>query len=155
MVKVSSAGTSGEVMEQHDMVEGVAGKRYTVGKDMRLAASANDAVEELVGDFVLTDERGARLFGAMPCLNTQPETAIDWLLLGLPLTTDEAKSDELDKRVVGRHIVTPNESRPISETQGSSCNRSVRGSNTADPGGIGPRGSQRPRQASSFQAVFD
>ena len=68
MVKVSSAGTSGEVKEQHDRVEGVAGKRYTVGKDMRLAASANDAVEELVGDFVLTDERGARLFVAMPCL---------------------------------------------------------------------------------------
>lgn len=47
----------------------------------------------------------ARLYGAMSYLNTKPETTIDWLILGLPLTTCEAKSDELEKRVVGRHTI--------------------------------------------------
>ncbi|MHB1098328.1 MAG: PRTRC system protein D [Burkholderiales bacterium] len=96
-----------EILQRRDtVIVPVNGRRYEVGRHVRLALSGNHETEVLDENFPLSDAYAARLYGALNyMLPTLPSRKIDFLVLGLPLTTFHQHSTNLSKRYVGRHVI--------------------------------------------------
>ena len=94
-------------MEQRDtFVVPVGGRNYEVGRKVRLAIGANQELEQLDSQFALSDGYAARLYGTFNyMLPTLPSRTIDFLMLGLPLTTLNRHSEALSNRYIGEHII--------------------------------------------------
>jgi plasmid segregation protein ParM len=75
---------------------------YEVGKDVALARGAHHEGEVLDASFALSDVYAARLFGAINyMLPTLPAPVIDYLVLGLPLTTIKKLAKDVSKKFTG------------------------------------------------------
>lgn len=96
-----------EIMLRRDTVlVPVSGRIYEVGRHVRNAVPKNAELEQLDENFSLSDGYSARLYGAFNyMLPTLPEKKIDYLMLGLPLTTLNQNSKALMKRFLGEHTV--------------------------------------------------
>lgn len=84
----------------------VNGRRFEVGREVALAGTANAESEILDTEFALSDAYAARLYGALgymaPSLKAK---TIDYLVLGLPLTTIAKYAEPLSERFTGEHIL--------------------------------------------------
>lgn len=105
-VAVASEFTS-EVMQRRDThIVPVDSRRFEVGRDISMAIGKNQELEQLDDKFALSDEYTARLYGAFNyMLPSLPSREIDFLMLGLPLTTLELHSAELSERFSGKHVI--------------------------------------------------
>ena len=96
------------VMLQRDtFVIPVNGKNYVVGRQVKLEIGKNQELEQLDTDFSLSDGYTARLYGALNyMLPSLPSSrTIDFLMLGLPLTTINNNAEPLMKRFIGEHTI--------------------------------------------------
>lgn len=97
-----------EVMQQRDtFVIPVNGKNYVVGRGIKMAIGKSQELEQLDGAFALSDGYTARLYGALNYMlpTLPPSRTIDFLMLGLPLTTINRNSDELMALYIGEHVI--------------------------------------------------
>jgi len=96
-----------EILQRRDtVIVPVNNLKYEVGRHVRLALSGNHETEVLDEKFPLSDAYAARLYGALNyMLPSLPSKKIDFLVLGLPLTTFHQHSVNLSKRYVGRHVI--------------------------------------------------
>ncbi len=84
---------------------------FEVGRDIRFAMSGNQETEVLDRDFALSDAYRARLFGALNYMAPRlPENTIDFLVLGLPLTTYTKHSRDLAAMYTGTLQISPTRS---------------------------------------------
>ena len=82
------------------------GKFYEVGRNVHKAIGKNQELEQLNEHFALSDGYAARLFGAFNyMLPNLPSKTIDYLMLGLPLTTLNKHQDSLSAKFVGEHVI--------------------------------------------------
>ena len=97
-----------EIMQQRDtFVIPVNGKNYVVGRQVKLEIGKNQELEQLDSTFALSDGYTARLYGALNYMlpTLPPSRTIDFLMLGLPLTTINRNSDQLMSRFIGDHVI--------------------------------------------------
>lgn len=79
---------------------------YEVGRDIALALNAHHVSEVLDQKYPLSSAYKARLYGALNYMSHGlPAGVIDYLILGLPLTTYLTLSDSLAKRFSGKHVI--------------------------------------------------
>lgn len=99
-----------KVMRSRDtFVVAIGENHYEVGKDICNALEANHNGAVLDQDFPLSDAYAARLFGALNYMAPDlPEGILDYLVLGLPMTTIRKHSAALQKRFVGEHVINTN-----------------------------------------------
>lgn len=92
---------SGLMQKRNTVVVDVAGVKYEVGKDSRLAQDASHG-RILDPDYSMTDAHMALIKGALYYMG-QPR--IDLLVLGLPVNTFEKYNQKLAARVIGKHKI--------------------------------------------------
>ena len=80
------------------------GEIYEVGKDVRLVLTGQSYDRTLDEDFCLSNRYKALVLGALAYTG---EVEIDGLVLGLPLTTYEAKRSQLEAAFTGTHKIGP------------------------------------------------
>lgn len=99
-----------KVMTRRDTaIVPVNGIHYEVGKEVAMAMEANYEGEILDEDFPLSDAYKARLYGALNYMvPTLGSSVIDYLVLGLPMTTIRKHSQFLMKQFVGDHQIDVN-----------------------------------------------
>jgi len=99
----------GQVMQKRDtFIVNVGSKAYEVGKDVGLATGPNDITEVLSRDFAMSDTHTALLYGALSYIKQMlpgERDHIDFLVLGLPLTTYTRYGKLLEQRVCGEHEI--------------------------------------------------
>ncbi len=79
---------------------------YEVGRGINLALGAHHVSEVLDHDYPLSVAYKARLYGALNYMAPGlPSGVIDYLILGLPLTTYFKLSEPLAERFSGRHVI--------------------------------------------------
>jgi len=79
---------------------------YEVGHGINLALGAHHVSESLDHDYPLSVAYRARLYGALNYMASGlPDGAIDYLILGLPLTTYFKLEKQLAERFTGRHVI--------------------------------------------------
>ena len=100
-------GTPQVMLQRDTFVVPVNGKHYVVGRQVKHEIGKNQELEQLDSNFALSDGYTARLYGALnymlPSLPTS--RTIDFLMLGLPLTTINQNAEPLMARFVGRHVI--------------------------------------------------
>lgn len=79
---------------------------YEVGKEVDFALSVDDASEVLDSNYPMTGAYAARLFGALNYMYAGlPSHTIDYLVLGLPLSTIRQHAATLAERFRGAHVI--------------------------------------------------
>ena len=79
---------------------------YEVGRDIHLALNTHHVSEVLDQKYPLSTAYKARLYGALNYMSHGlPGGVLDYLILGLPLTTYFTLADSLAKRFTGKHII--------------------------------------------------
>lgn len=96
-----------EWQQRDTFVIPINGKFYVVGREVKMEVGKNQELEQLDTDFALSDGYTARLYGALNCMlpSLPASRTIDFLMLGLPLTTISQNSDALMNRFVGEHTI--------------------------------------------------
>lgn len=115
---VSSASQhQSKVWQQRDTFQIPIGDRlYEVGRDIRFAMTGTQETEVLDQDFALSDAYRARLYGALNYMRPRlPRQHIDFLVLGLPLTTYNKHSKALADLYTGPQTIGPNQVITIGE----------------------------------------
>lgn len=104
----ASAVLQSDALHRRDtFIVPVNGRKYEVGRDVRLALTGNQETEVLDGDFALSDAYAARLYGALNYMQRGLQgSAIDCLVLGLPMTTYERYCSELARKFSGTHTIS-------------------------------------------------
>jgi plasmid segregation protein ParM len=96
--------SNSKVLSRRDTAIVPVGDRFfEVGKDVGLAMETYHEGDVLDQDFPLTDAYAARLFGALNYMygGLGPDHVIDYLILGLPMTTINRHAAALEQRFVG------------------------------------------------------
>jgi plasmid segregation protein ParM len=95
------------VMKRRDTFFVPVGKRtFEVGKDVADALHGNQESAVMDTKFALSDAYTARLLGAINYMAPNlPDNTIDFLILGLPLTTYMDRHKEVAKRFTGKHVI--------------------------------------------------
>ena len=95
------------VMKRRDTFLVQVGKKvFEVGKDVTDSLHGNQESAILDAKFALSDAYAARLLGAMNYMAPNlPNKVIDFLILGLPLTTYTDRHKEVATRFTGEHII--------------------------------------------------
>jgi len=84
----------------------LAGEIYEVGRGINLALGAHHVSESLDHDYPLSTTYQARLYGAFNYMRQGLQNGvIDYLVLGLPLTTYFRLEKQLAERFTGTHII--------------------------------------------------
>lgn len=98
---------NGGVMQRRDtFTVPVNARRYEVGKSVSLALHSNHEGDVLDHDYPLSDAYAARLYGALNYMaRSLPHKVIDYLVLGLPLTTYFRHKAAVAKRFSGEHTI--------------------------------------------------
>lgn len=96
-----------EIMSTRDTFMVPVGDRiYQVGRGVRHALHGHEETEVLDKRFSLSEVYRALLYGALNyMLPSLPERTIDFLVMGLPLTTFSTFGVELSKVFVGKHVI--------------------------------------------------
>ena len=96
-----------EILLQRDThIVPVNGQHYEVGRHVRKAIGKNQELEQLDENFALSDGYTARLYGTFNYMQRNlPSKTIDYLMLGLPLTTLNQNQDKLSAKFVGEHVI--------------------------------------------------
>lgn len=103
---VSNEVKAGFAHQRDTCIVPVNGRNYEVGRAVRMMLGKNQELEQLDEKFALSDGYTARVYGALNyMLPTLPARSIDFLVLGLPLTTLNKYSDDLSDRFLGEHII--------------------------------------------------
>ncbi len=99
-----------KVLSQRDtFIISLGDRHYEVGKDVDMAVEANHESEILDQDFPLSDAYAARLFGALNYMYPDlPDQILDYLVLGLPMTTIRKHASVLQKRFTGKQVINAN-----------------------------------------------
>ena len=104
--KSEKLGEAGVRQERDTFRIPVSGRVYEIGRGVRSIIGKNQELEQLDRKFALSDGYAARLFGAFNyMLPSLPGNTIDFLMLGLPLTTYRNVSDALSEKFVGEHVI--------------------------------------------------
>lgn len=79
---------------------------YEVGRQVHMSYGKNQELEQLHDRFALSDGYTAFIYGAFNYMfRTLPSGYIDYLMLGLPMTTLKQHSAALQRRFVGEHTI--------------------------------------------------
>ena len=98
--------TSEVMLKRDTYIVPVNGQHYEVGRHVRMAIGKNQELEQLNENFALSDGYAARLYGTFNyMLRNLPSQTIDYLMLGLPLTTLNKNQDKLADKFVGEHVI--------------------------------------------------
>lgn len=105
------------VWQQRDTFHIPIGDRlHEVGRGIRFAMSGNQETEVLDRDFCLSDAYRSRLLGALSYMAPRlPKDRIDFLVLGLPLTTYLMHSKALSKLYTGTLQIANNKTITVGE----------------------------------------
>ncbi len=94
---------SGALGQARDTVKiSLNGETYEVGKEVRLALGGGSHDRVLDENFCLSNRYLALVLAALGYMKVED---VDCLVLGLPLTTYEAKRRHLEEFVSGRHVI--------------------------------------------------
>ena len=95
------------VFHKHDtFLVPVNGQVFGVGREIRSCLERSQELEQLDEHFAMSDGYMARVYGAFNyMLPNLPSRTIDYLMLGLPMTTLEHYEAKLSERFLGEHII--------------------------------------------------
>lgn len=105
VVDVSSLSETTEAKHDHFIVP-IEDRYYAVGKDVGFAMKGANISEVLDNEFVTTPAYAARLFGAINYMYRDlPDDTIDYLILGLPMTTIRDHRQTLKNLFTGTKLI--------------------------------------------------